>query len=305
MSDGYIRGMGFVPLIPVTLDNMTTNVPASDLPLWAANVQYALNEEVMTPNRVIWRSMAANNLGNDPALNDGKWQRRGVENRLRMFDGSLKSYTEHDDLIEAVITPQRVVTDVRFMGVVAEAVQVLMDHPVHGNVYDSGLVSMRKPSGNSHWGYFHTPLERRSKLHLWDLPAYTGASITVRILFAGAKARCGEVLIGRATWLGNTQWRPAIGFDDWSSKKRDEWGGWQVSKGDFSDRLRLQVLVEDGEMGRTKALVVPYRAMPVLWVGARGYEGLSALGYITSFEEVPFAPRNGDCSMTIEGLEEE
>ncbi len=304
-GEGYTKGMGFVPPMSITLSNMVSNVPASTLLPWAVGTSYPLDAEIIDPlTGMIYRSLLSGNVGNDPLTAAGKWQERGVENRLRMFDGSLKSGTEHDDLIEVVITPGRVVTDLQLMGVVGDEVQVLMNHPVDGLVFDSTVIKMLKPSGNSHWGYFFTPLESRTTIYFWPLPAYVGATLTIRILRPGRKARCDEVILGRSIWLGNTQWRPSLGFDDWSQKKRDAWGGWTVEEGDYSDRMKLQVLVEGKDYGRTKAQIVPYRSKRVLWIGARGVDGLTVLGYITSFDLVPFAVGNSDCSMTIEGLEQ-
>ena len=85
------------------------------LPAWSATVTYALNAEVIdTATRIIYRSLAAANLGN-PLTDATKWQPRMVENRLRMFDSSLGTYTEADDYIEFTVTPGRVVTDMQLM----------------------------------------------------------------------------------------------------------------------------------------------------------------------------------------------
>lgn len=301
----FTHGMGFLPPIAVTLANLTTNVPASSLLPWAANKTYALGDEIIDAARFIWRSMLAGNLGNDPATSEGKWQKRGVENRLRMFDASLGSFTEADDLIEVQVKPGRVVTDIELLGVQAHTVQVLMHDPVAGAVFDSGVQLMLKPSGNSHWGYFFTPIERERKLSITGLPAYTQATITIRISNPGAKARCAEAVIGRAVWLGNTQWRPSVSFDDWSLKKRDDWGGWAAEPGAYSDRLKLQVLVRGTQYERVRNEILAYRAKPVVWIGARGYSVLTTYGYITGFEQVLVAHGFSDCNMTIEGLEDD
>lgn len=303
MSD-FTYGMGFLPPMAVTLANMTTNVAASTLLAWNAGTNYALNAEIIDANRVIWRSMLAGNVGNDPATTNGKWQNRGVENRLRMFDASLGTSTENANLIEFTITPGRVVTDIQFLGLNAYSVQVTMTDPVNGALFDSGEQLMLKPSGNSHWGYFFNPIERESKLLISGLPAYTGASITVRIRNQGGTASCAEVVLGRAVWLGNTQWRPSIGFDDWSQKGRDPWGGWKANQGAYSDRLKLQVLVQGTQYERTRNLILPYRAKPVVWFGARGFNVLTTYGYITGFEQVLVNHGISDCNLTIEGLEQ-
>lgn len=300
----YTSGMGFVPPMAITLANMTTNVPASALPAWAAGTTYALGAEVIDAARMIWRSLAAGNLGNDPATTTGKWQRRGVENRLRAFDASLGSFVENDDLVEFVITPGRVVTDLVLLGVQARYVQVTVTDPVAGLLLDTGDIPMLKPSGGSHWGYFFTPIAREARLHLPSLPAYTQAVITVRIKNAGAKARCAELVLGRSIWLGDTQWRPSIGFDDWSAKKRDEWGGWVVTQGVFSDRMKLEVLVRGTDYERTRDLVAQYRSTPVVWFGARGVKALMTYGYVTGFEQVLSSHGLSDCTLTIEGLEQ-
>ena len=304
MSTNYTYGMGFLPPMAVTLANMTTNVAASALLAWNADTTYALNAEVIDSDRVIWRSMLDGNVGHDPATTTGKWQNRGVENRLRMFDASLGTSTENADLIDITITPGRVVTDVQFMDLEAYSVQVTMTDPVNGDLFDSGEVLMLRPSGNSHWGYFFNPIERDSKLLISGLPAYTGATLRVRIRNPGGTARCAEMVVGRSIWLGNTQWRPSIGFDDWGQKSRDPWGGWKVNAGAFSDRLKLQVLVEGTQYERTRDLIVPYRHKPVVWFGARGYGVLTTYGYITGFEQVLVTHGVSDCNMTIEGLEQ-
>lgn len=305
MNDEFTRGMGFVPPLPITLDNMSTNVAASGLQPWSASKAYALNDEIIDTSRVIWRSMADSNTGNDPASSEGKWQRRGVENRLRMFDASLGSYTEADDLIEVTIKPGRVVTDIELLGLQAHTVEVVMTDPVAGEVFHSGQRLVLRPSGNSHWGYFFNPIERERKLSISGLPAYTQASITIRIANLGAKARCAEVVIGRAVWLGNTQWRPSVSFDDWSVKKRDDWGGWMAEPGAYSDRLKLQVLVHGTQYERVRNEILAYRARPVVWIGARGYGVLTTYGYITGFDQVLVAHGFSDCNLTIEGLEDD
>src|SRR5256885_1894766 len=274
MNDEFTRGMGFVPPLPITLDNMSTNVAASGLQPWSASKAYALNDEIIDTSRVIWRSMVGSNTGNDPASSEGKWQRRGVENRLRMFDASLGSYTEADDLIEVTIKPGRVVTDIELLGLQAHTVEVVMTDPVAGEVFHSGQRLVLRPSGNSHWGYFFNPIERERKLSISGLPAYT-------------------------------QWRPSVSFDDWSLKKRDDWGGWMAEPGAYSDRLKLQVLVHGTQYERVRNEILAYRARPVVWIGARGYGVLTTYGYITGFDQVLVAHGFSDCNLTIEGLEDD
>ena len=304
-ADDFTYGMGFLPPMAITSANMTTNVPASTLGPYVPATSYALNAEIMDPaTRIIWRSMLAGNQGNDPLTTTGKWQNRGVENRLRMFDSSLGTTTENPDLIECVVTPGKVVTDVWLMVPASHTVQVLMNDPVEGLVFDSEEVLMLRPSGNSHWGYFFHPIERETKVHISGMPAYTQATITIRIRNPGAVAKCTEAVMGRALWLGHTQWRPSISFDDWSQKTRDEWGGWVANQGAYSDRLKLQVLVRGTQYERTRNLILPYRAKPVVWFGARGFNVMTTYGYVTGFEQVLVTHGISDCNMTIEGLEQ-
>lgn len=303
-ADGYTSGMGFLPPLPITLDNMVTSVAASTLLAWNAGTNYALNAEIIDAQRVVWRSMLDGNLGNDPATTTGKWQNRGAENRLAMFDSSLATFTEADDVIEFTVTPGRVVTDLQLMGVQGYDVQVTMNDPVNGPLFDSEKIVMLRPSGNSHWGYFFNTIEFEPNLLISGLPAYVGASITVRIRNPGAKVRCSEVVLGRSIWLGDTYWRPSIGFDDWGQKARDPWGGWKVNPGAYSDRMKLQVLVRGTQYERTRDLILPYRSTPVVVIGARGINALTTYGYITGFEQVLVAHGLSDCNMTIEGLEQ-
>lgn len=296
-------GMGVVAPMPIGLGNMTTNVAASELAPYSASAVYYVGTEFMDPEtRLIWRSTADGNQGTPPTSHPAKWQSRGVENRLAMFDASLGTITERADVIEVVITPGRVVTDVALFGVRAQAVQVLVTDPHDGLVFDSGDISMIRPSGNSHWGYFFTPIEREDRVLISGLPAYTQAQITILIKAPGGTARCAECVVGRCVWLGDTRWRVALGYDNWGTKARDPWGGWRFGGGGNSDRMELQVLVHGTNYGRTKRVLMEHENKPVLWIGARGMPDFMTYGVITSFKQVIPGHGISDCQMTIEGL---
>lgn len=302
MSYEYVRGMGFIDPCPITTANLTTNVAVSTLAPYVPATSYALNVEVLD-GITIYRSMADGNLGH-PLTDTNYWQPRGVENRMRMFDASLGSVTENAEEIVITIAPGRVVTDMMFFGVEAFDIEVEMNDPVDGQLFVPRKFSMLMPSGNSHWGYFFNPVQqRRLRLHVPDLPAYARATTTIRIRNPGGIAKCAEFVIGRAIWLGNTQWRPSIGWDDWSGKTRDRWGGWQVTPGDYSDRMKLQVLVEGPDFEGVRDKLIPFRAKPVVWLGGLGYStSLSAYGYVTVFDQVLVSDGISDCNFTIEAL---
>lgn len=301
--DDYTEGMGYVMLIDVDRTLMTTNVPASTLLPWNAGTTYALNAEVIdTTTRVVYRSMVAGNTGN-PTSDSTKWQDRGVENRYALVDGSLGTITSNPDLIEIVYPPGQVVSDVAFFNLKAHAVQVLM-HQDAELLFDSEDVAAMKPSGNSHWGYFFEPLEGEDRLLVSGLPAYTQATLTIRIKAPGGIASCGVVAFGRMVWLGNTYWRPTISFDEWGEKSRDKWGGWMVTQdAPYSDRMELQVLVEGQQYQRTKQRVLQVRGTPVVWVGALGMSSMMVYGYIESFRQIYVSLESSDCQMVIQGLE--
>lgn len=304
----FTHGMGFVAPITIDRAKLVTNVPASTLIAWAPGTPYALGAEVIdVDTRIVYRSMAAGNQGN-PITDATKWQNRGVENRLAMFDESLGTTTSNAELIEIEYPPGQVVTNVILFQLAAQEVQVLLVQRAAGVpddvLFDSGNLSTLKPSGNSHWGYFFERLESEDRVHISGIPAYTQATLIIRIKAPGGTAKCGEAFIGRVVWLGNTYWRPAISFDEWGEKTRDKWGGWTVSPdAPYSDRMELQVLVEGTQYERTKQRVLKVRRRPVVWIGAQGYIALLAYGYITSFKQILVSHGISDCQMVIEGTE--
>lgn len=303
--------MGFIEPLALGLEHISTNVPASDLPAWAAGTTYALGAEIIDSAGTIWRSLADANTGHRPEDSPEKWQRRAAENRLLMFDGHLGGATQNPDAIIVTLTPGRVVTDLWLTGLQAAWVHVQMWVPAADGtgpdelVYDSDVIHMLEPSGGSFWGYFFTPLKRRSKLHLGGLPAYVQARIVLTISNQGAIAKCRECIAGRSTWLGDTRISPSWGFDDWGDKGRDEWGGWQVNPGaPFSERMKLQVLVRGTDYERVRNAILAQRRKPVVWLGGQGYDVLTVYGRATSFEQILFAHGYSDCNLTIEGMED-
>lgn len=310
MSQTMSSSMGFIEPLALGLDRISTNVPASDLSAWAAGTTYALHDEIIDSSGYIWRSLDDTNTGHDPAQSPDKWQRREAENRLRMFDGHLGQATQNPDAIIVTLTPGRVVTDLWLTGLQAAWVHVQMWVPAADGagpnelVYDSDIIHMLQPSGNSFWCYFFNPLKRQRKLHLGGLPAYVQARIEIAIHNPGSTAQCSECIAGRSTWLGDTRISPSWGFDDFGVKGRDEWGGWQITPGaPFSERIKLQLLVRGTDYERVRDTILAQRSRPVVWLGAQGYQVLTVYGYVTSFEQVLFAHGYCDCNLTIEGLE--
>ena len=289
------------PLVPQLGVNFSTNVPASTAPSFVLGSTYGLGFVVIDPvSRIEYESLKAANTGHAPSISPEWWLPLGVENRLRMINGSVASQTTNPEQIVVHLTPGRVITTLAILNANAQSVRIVMDDPDEGPVYDE-TVSLVLPAGSwSRW--YRMPILRDTRMLVMDLPAYSQATLTVTITNAGGIAACGELVVGRAIVLGSTAMGASASMDDYSVKVRDKWGGWTIKEGGFSDTARFQVFVDDEMVDRIRDTLTPYRARACLYIGAPDFRSLWTWGFFESFDEIFSDYGVSDCNLSTQGI---
>jgi hypothetical protein len=281
--------------------NVTTNVPASSAPDYSGAVTYTAGTVVIDPaTRIEYESLQNSNLGK--ALTETLWWLpKGVENRARMFDDSIGTQTANDEMIEIVIDYKKVVTTLALMNIVAREVEVIVTDPVEGVKFHQS-VRTTEPSGRSWWAWHFRPVVRKDRVLFNSLPLYAQATITVRIKNPGGVAKCGISILGQHIAIGMTQYGASVGFDDYSVKKRDDFGGFIINERAYSDNARFQVFVQDSMVDNVARTLAKYRAKAVLYIGTEELTSTWIFGYFRSFENVFSEYQVSDCSIEVESV---
>lgn len=231
------------------------------------------------------------------------WLNMGVVNPLRMFDGKLDSRTTAPDALTITVNPGVIANGLALFNVSAQSVQVTIDDPVDGMVYDSGDIAMLDNSAVSNWWeFFYSPYVAKADLALTDLPPYPDAEITITISNPGDVAAIGEMVLGRIQSIGEIQYGTNVGIIDSSTKERDVFGNFEIIERKFSKRAEFDVSMTTGSVSGVQRILAGYRASPVVWIGATDYEATIIYGFYRDFQ-INFSHYSlSDATITVEGL---
>ena len=231
------------------------------------------------------------------------WLDLGFINPLRMFDNKLDSRTVAPGTLTITASPGAVTNGLALFNVSAQSVQVTVDDPVDGLVYDSGDIAMLDNSAVSNWwDYFYSPYVAKADVALTDLPPYPDAEITITISNPGNDAAIGEMVLGRIQNIGDIQYGTSVGIIDSSTKERDAFGNFEIIERKFSKRAEFDVHMPTGSVSGIQRILAGYRASPVVWIGDIDYEATIVYGFYRDFQ-LNFAHHSlSDATITVEGL---
>jgi len=171
---------------PVTITNTvldSSNLAENDYAAWSGATTYALGDRViLTSKHRIYESAINSNLNNNPALNDPtKWINVGATNKWKPFDGVIADQATNTTTITYSLIPSSLVNAIAFFNLNATTLNVTVDDPTDGIVYDEDFPLVDNGAVENWFSYFFEPIVRKSELIALDLPNYASATIDITI----------------------------------------------------------------------------------------------------------------------------
>lgn len=264
---------------------------------WAVGITYALEAEVRADTRR-YRSRVSGNVGSAPATSPDQWFDIGPLNRLGMFDASLGTATTAAEQIVVTIAPDSYVDAISLMGVDAESVRV----QTVGSTYDETISMVLPRAVTNMYEYRFEPFEYRQKALLLNLPVGSGVQHTITISNPGGVARCAMCVAGLVRKYGEVEFGLELGIKDYSIKTVDQWGGWTLEEGGFSDRVSLTADIPNAVIDSMHRTCSQYRAKPVVWIASTLWESAQVYGTFRDFGIVIPNAKKSKCKLEIEGF---
>lgn len=296
--------MIIVPPIEVTPDNLTSSNVSITETAWTAGtyatgvrryVGIDLYEVVETPHTTDEPVAGA-------ALNPPSWILVSRINRYKMFDFAIGENTISSSPIEVTITPGTVANAVALFELInAATVQVVVDDPVDGVVYNETVTLADNTGITDFYAYFFTPISNATEASFFDLPSYSGADITVTITGTGTIG-VGELVLGRQRSLGTTLINTSLGIEDFSRKERDEFGVFRIVERRFAKLGNFDVFLENNRVNAVIRTLSEFRALPVLYVGEVSQPETYVLGFYRDFRVLRSGPLTSEMALEIEGI---
>lgn len=276
--------MRIIPAAPLT--NITTNVAENDAPTWIPNSTngYAVGDKVVRNHHVFRSTSAANK--SDPAVeaNPYLWVDLGPTNAYNMFDKRAGSkwlsgtYTTNATKVEVTFTATQVVNAISLFGLVGSTVQVTMNDPKEGEVYNPGPISIADTEVDDWYEYFFAPITQTESVNLFDLPSYGNATFKVVVSSPSGVAQIGAVVAGAATQIGTAVYGTSFGFQSYSTTDEDSFGNETIISRGSRDEVEYEVRVKTKDNAWVRRLIKSIKDVPSVFVGSTMHEVTSAYG---------------------------
>lgn len=288
---------------PITSATLTASNVAITETLWTAGT-YTLGQERYVGTR-LYRVIVATTTDNPTVgvtLTPPSWQDIGAINRFKMFDDVISTQTTRTGTVVVTVDPGQVINAAAFFGLAGNTINVTMNDPVEGVVYNQTKTLQDNTLIADWYAYFFELIYPLTDAVFTDLPTYLNATITVTIDAGAATAACGEMVIGRQALLGTANFGTSISIQDYSIKTTDAFGNTVVEQRRFSKRADYDVTVETSRVSTVQKLLADIRTTPTVFIGEDDKPETVVYGFYKSFDIVISTPSISDCAIEVEGL---
>jgi len=208
---------------------------------YVSSATYAVDAVVTDlANHQLYQSLIANNTGK--ALSDKlSWLPLGATNRWKMFDRVVNSQTTAPNSVSTVIAPGEVVNSLTILNAAGASVTVIQSDS--GYTRTRSLVTHNVLSWYDFW--YQEPLWVGDTV-FDDIPPYINSTITVRVDSPGNQAAIGGWFLGKAKFIGKTQWELVAGILSYSTSETDKFGNTTLMKRENAKKMNFEVAIPRG-----------------------------------------------------------
>lgn len=250
----------------------TGHTPASSPTWWvligttyaAYNIgtTYAAGDIVLdATNHLEYTSLIDGNVGN-PVTDATKWF-LDSSNRYRMWDLEANTVSTCPSPMVVVVTPGQRVNALAFFGLDAASIEVSVK--VGGVEKYNYTASLSERTTTTWTDYFFGAFSFKSRLALFDLPPFTGATITVTLTKVGGQVSCGSCVPGMAVYLGEAELDPVSDAQNFSSVDRDIDGTASLIRRRSVPTTSQVVWCEKANVNKARRLRDDTNALPTVW----------------------------------------
>lgn len=288
------------------------NVAETDESEWDSATAYSIGDLVMeTASGVhkIYEALKASTNKYPPDYSnktiptpaDPEWLEVEPTNRWAMFEPSISTQTENATSITFDFDPGVIIDSMAFFNLDATSVQVVMDDPTNGEVYNQ-TYDLQSAVIDSWYAFFNEERYYKSDLALLDLPRYPSATTTVTITKTGGTAKCGFITAGRQRDIGIAVHGTSIGIVDYSTRTTDSFGTYTITQREYSKEAVYEVIVENDFKDEVQRILASYRQTPMAWIADPDQESTIVFGFYDDFDIVLANTSYSEANIKVIGM---
>lgn len=216
---------------PVQFDetNFTSSIAEPDLSLgevlWTAGT-YSLGDQAIY-NHIVYEVVATTTTDRPDvgaAKSVPEWIQVKYSNKWSVCDRVISAPALADDSISYTVNSGQLINSAAGFGLVnVDAVNVTVNDPLEGLVYDNDVDMLDLSNVVDYYTWFFEPLSKNKQFLLVDLPAYPDATVTITATGTG-QIGIGELAVGQQRELGVTQHGSGVQLLNYTDRSTDEFG---------------------------------------------------------------------------------
>lgn len=256
----------------------TGNAPATSGDWWRyisstyaeydADAAYDEGDKIMvSAEHTVYYSLQTANAGNAPATSGSWWIETGSTNPWISFDAKVGSQTQRAGAISFELAPG-LVEGIAFFNLYAATIDVVLTDPVEGVVFNTTVDLIQTTNVFDAYSYCFSEILTSKNHVVTEIPPYSGATLQISIN-AGSDAdtaKCGEIVFGRVSSLGLTQYSPYMEILDFSTKSEDDYGNFEVIERPFKKGISCDITIINSMLEYVQNIFEEYRATAAVWI---------------------------------------
>ena len=288
---------------------VSSTVPEDDYPAWAAGTAYAVGDRVVraSVHRVFERAVAGT-TATAPEADPINWIDAGPTNRWAMYDSKIGTSTTAADTLTVVLAPGRI-NSLALIGADANTVTVTRTAGAE-TVYSASLNMLDGTRVGNWYDYFYEPVVPVTTLiinglvdaALLDIPAYGEGVLTVTLSRPGGTVGCALMVVGMLFEIGETEYGGKVAIRDYSQKKSDRFGNWDLQVGDYSKLMDLTAVVPADRADEVARILSAARSSNAVWIGSDQFGSLVVYGFMADWSLTPDNFGQWTFSGQVEGM---
>lgn len=301
---------------PVVADdnNLTSSIPEPDISVgeveWVAGAYNLGDQVIKSSTHKLYQVVADPSTTDDPEDGVNKspatWVEVSGTNRYRMFDEIIGTQTTSSSDIVVTLDPGVVINAVAGLDIKATAINVTMNDPVAGEVYNMDFNMRDNRAVVDYYEYFFEPIIVRTEFVVTDLPAYPKAETTLTLTNSTGETAIGAYLVGKQIPIGTMQSGSGLTLLNFNTLERDDFGNLRRTTGRrTADRFDYNLKIGAASYPYVRDQMRRLKDVAALWIGTgQQGDGTIVYGYYRDLDIKLDAPQDSvySASFQVEGL---
>ena len=260
--------MKAIPGIDIVESMVTTDIaePSAGETEWVSGT-FAIGDEcVVSAQHRKYSCITAGASTVSPELDPNRWEDIGATNAYAMFDKERNIQSVATMSMTVSVTPGKRFDSCAIMAAEGELLELVMTVGLT-QVWTSGVVDLRKRRTSRWYEYFFGAFSFTGNKVFFNLPPYSGATLTMTLSRTSGDVKLGAFVIGTATYLGKMLTQARSDAINFSTATRDAFGGAKLNQRPQRPGTTQTLVAEASTIEAVRAVRALGNAKVIVWSG--------------------------------------